>query len=211
MLPNRLMGLCCLLFSLYACTSTRFKQSWLNETAPDSFTVRFHTTKGVFDIAVQRKLSPAAADRFHQQVRHRFYDGAYFYRVVPGFVAQFGPIDTVMKNSWAKHKVQDEPVLAKNTRGALAYARSGKETRNADLFINTQSNSPRLDTIRYNDVTGFPVFGHVIKGMSVVDSLYKGYANQPLRLMDSVHKDNTLLQQRFPLLDRIKRAKLIRH
>lgn len=182
----------------------------MNETAPDSFAVRFYTTKGVFDIAVQRKLSPAAADRFYQQVTHRFFDGAYFYRVVPGFVAQFGPTDTLMKSAWAKNKVPDEPVLAQNTRGALAYARSGKESRNADLFINTQSNSPRLDTIRYNGVTGFPVFGHVVQGMDVVDSLYNGYANQPMRLMDSVHRNTQLLNQRFPKLDRIKRIRIIR-
>lgn len=195
---------------LSACSTTRFKQSWLNETAPDSFAVRFYTTKGAFDIAVQRKLSPAAADRFYQQVTHRFYDGAYFYRVVPGFVAQFGPTDTLIKNAWAKNKVPDEPVIAQNTRGALAYARSGKESRNADLFINTQSNSPRLDTIRYNGVTGFPVFGHVINNMSVVDSLYNGYSNQPLRIMDSIDKKATLLKERFPKIDQIKRVKLIR-
>lgn len=200
----------CILLIFAACSRTRFYSSWLNETAPDSFTVRFYTTKGTFDIAVQRKLSPAAADRFYQQVMHRFFDGAYFYRVVPGFVAQFGPTDTIMKNAWAKSKVPDEPTLAQNTRGALAYARSGKESRNADLFINTQSNSPRLDTIRYNGVTGFPVFGHVIQNMSVVDSLYNGYSNQPQRIMDSVDKKAILLKERFPKLDQIKRIKLIR-
>jgi cyclophilin family peptidyl-prolyl cis-trans isomerase len=196
---------------LSACSGTRFKQRWLNTQSPDSFTVRFHTTKGIFDIAVKRGLSPAAADRFYQQVKHRFYDGAYFYRVVPGFVAQFGPTDTILKNAWAKTKVPDEPVLAKNTRGALAYARSGKETRNADLFINIQSNSPRLDTIRYNGVTGFPVFGQVINGMSVVDSLYNGYANQPMRLMDSLHRNTALLKSRYPKLDQIKKVKLLRN
>lgn len=196
---------------LSACSGTRFKQRWLNTQAPDSFTVRFHTTKGMFDIAVKRSLSPAAVDRFYQQVKHRFYHGAYFYRVVPGFVAQFGTTDTILKNAWAKTKVPDEPVLAKNTRGALAYARSGKETRNADLFINTQSNSPRLDTIRYNGVTGFPVFGQVINGMSVVDSLYNGYANQPMRLMDSLHRNTGLLKSRYPKLDQIKKVKLLRN
>lgn len=210
MWQNKYLWGCALILLLSACAGSKFKQSWLKTAAPDSFTVRFSTTKGQFDIAVQRKLSPAAADRFYQQVTHRFYDDAYFYRVVPGFVAQFGPTDTLMKNAWAETKVPDEPVLASNTRGALAYARSGKETRNADLFINTQSNSPRLDTIRYNGVTGFPVFGHVVQGMDVVDSLYNGYANQPMRLMDSVHRNTQLLNQRFPKLDRIKRIRIIR-
>lgn len=210
MWQNKCLWGCVMMLLLSACAGSKFKENWLKTAAPDSFTVRFSTTKGQFDIAVQRKLSPAAADRFYQQVTHRFYDGAYFYRVVPGFVAQFGPTDTLMKNAWAKHKVPDEPVLASNTRGALAYARSGKETRNADLFINTQSNSPRLDTIRYNGVTGFPVFGHVVQGMDVVDSLYSGYANQPIRLIDSVHKNTRILDQRFPKLDKIKSVKLIK-
>lgn len=204
--------LCCLVaLLLSACTGTRLKQRWLNTPAPDSFSVRFHTTKGQFTIAVKRHLSPAAADRFYQQVIHRFYDDAFFYRVVPGFVAQFGPTDTLLKNAWANHKVPDEPVVSPNVRGALAYARSGKETRNADLFINLQSNSPRLDTIRYNGVTGFPVFGHVVQGMAVVDSLYNGYANQPLRFIDSVHKRTAVLKARYPKLDQIKKVRLIRN
>lgn len=195
-----------LVLFISACTGTRFKQRWLNTPAPDSFTVRFHTTKGQFTIAVKRHLSPAAADRFYQQVSHRFYDGTFFYRVVPGFVAQFGPTDTLLKNAWANTKVPDEPVLSPNTRGALAYARSGKETRNADLFINLQSNSPRLDTIQYNGVRGFPAFGHVVQGMAVVDSLYNGYANQPLRFIDSVHKKVSLLKSHYPKLDYIRKA-----
>lgn len=109
----------------------------------------------------------------YQLVKHGFFYSVVFYRVVPKFVAQFGSIDTSLQKAWSKYKLPDKEVKGSNLRGTISYARSGKETRGSVLFINLVDN-PRLDTINYNGVKGFPVLGKVVKGMNTVNSLYNG-------------------------------------
>jgi cyclophilin family peptidyl-prolyl cis-trans isomerase len=152
----------------------KFKPEWAAEQAPQTFTAVFETTKGKFEIEVKRNLSPKAADRMYQLVKHGYYNNAIFYRVVPGFVAQFGNTDTLVMNQWRKVKIPDEPVIQGNKKGTVSFARSGKETRDLELFININDN-PVLDTLNFEGIKGFPTFGHVSKGMETVDKLYSGY------------------------------------
>lgn len=192
-----------------SCSKPLFKEKWANQTAPEIFTARFETTKGIFDIEIKRELSPAGADRLYQLVKHHFFDSVIFYRVVPKFVAQFGTSDTVKQNAWSKNKLPDEEVKASNLRGTISYARSGKETRGVILFINLVDN-PRLDTINYNGVKGFPVLGKVIEGMGTVDSLYNGYGGTTMNQLNTMYGDKEAFFKKFPMLDVVKKAYLLR-
>jgi peptidyl-prolyl cis-trans isomerase A (cyclophilin A) len=190
----------------------------LAAVAPDSFRVAFQTSRGNFTVAAHRAWSPAAVDRFHYLVTHGFYDGARFFRVVPGFVAQFGitgkpGLDSV----WTSHRLPDEPVKHSNTRGTLAFARSGPRTRSVQLFINL-ANNERLDTSPPpgddGEPLGFPPFAEVIEGMSVVDSLYGGYGEGPPRStgpdQGKLRKEgNAYLERAFPKLDSIVATRVI--
>ncbi|MDP1845094.1 MAG: peptidylprolyl isomerase [Sediminibacterium sp.] len=194
---------------LVGCAKPVFKEKWLKEEAPSNFISRFETTKGVFDVEITRAWSPIAADRFYQTVKHRFYNNTLFYRVVPGFVAQWGNNDTMVFKKWRPHKIADEPVIESNLRGYMSYARGSKETRGTTLFINLVNNQ-RLDTILSNGVKGYPPFGKVIKGMEVVDSLYGGYEGKTMSKLDTLQKHPALFMKQFPKLDKVKKAYIIR-
>src|SRR5690606_39226314 len=161
---------------------------------------KFETTKGDFEISVTRKHSPKAADRFYQLVKHGYFDNAIFYRVVEGFVAQFGNTDTLQMKQWRSVTIADEPVLFANSRGTISFAREGKDSRDLELFINLEDNH-KLDTLNFNGVRGFPAFGRVNKGMKVVESLYAGYGEETMANYENLHLDRALFYKTYPKLD----------
>ena len=193
---------------LICCSKSTFNPEWTKTTSPATFTARFETSKGNFDIEVTRAWSPQAADRLHQLLTHHFYDNTLFYRVVPDFVVQFGNIDTTITKKWEKFKVADEPVLKSNLKGYVSFARAGKETRGNDLFINLKDNA-RLDTVHAENIVGYPVLGKVINGMNVVESLYSGYGNKTMEVYDSLSANRAKYVARFPKLDLIKKAYIV--
>lgn len=201
--------ICIIALLLICCSKSTFDPAWTKEVAPPTYTARFETSKGNFDIKVTRAWSPAAADRLHQLLTHRFYDNTLFYRVVPNFVVQFGNIDTTVTKKWEKFKVPDEPVIKSNLKGYVSFARAGKETRGNDLFINLKDNA-RLDTVHYNDVTGFPVLGQVTNGMDVVETFYSEYGNKTMDVYDSLSANRKKYLSLFPKLDSIKKAYIIK-
>jgi len=192
---------------LFGCADSDFKKEWTDEKAPETFTATFETTKGAFGIEVKRKWSPKAADRFYQLIKHGYYDNAIFYRVVPGFVAQFGNTDTLKMKQWRSVKIPDEAVVQRNTKGSVSFARSGKESRDLELFINLNDN-PVLDTLNFEGVKGFPAIGNVTKGMAVVSQLYSGYGEATMN-DGNLYVNRTLFYQSWPKLDLIKKAYLI--
>lgn len=192
---------------LAGCKENTFQIEWTHEKAPEVFQAKFETTKGEFVIEVTRKLSPKAADRFYQLVRHGYYDNAIFYRVVPDFVAQFGNTDTVAMNRWRSVKIPDEPVLQGNKKGTVSFARLGKESRDLELFINL-SNNAVLDTLHFEGVTGFPSLGTVIEGMETVEQLYSGYGETTMS-DENLYSDRQLFYRTFPKLDLINKAYLV--
>ena len=198
------------LITLSACTTnkTGFNKKWTTKQAPENFVARFETTKGNIDIEIERKLSPKAVDRFYQLVKYNFFEDGTFYRVVPNFVAQFGNTDTIVSNQWKKTIIEDEPVIAGNNKGALSFARAGKNTRDLDLFINLKDNH-RLDTINSNGVVGFPSFGKIVGGMNVVESLYDGYSGETMK-DEEIFNSTKLMRERYPKLDRILNAKILK-
>lgn len=192
-----------------SCHRAAFKERWLKKPAPAQFTARFVTSRGIIDAEFYRAWSPEAVDRVYAQIRHRFYNHTLFYRVNSNFVAQFGSDDSLKTKAWGKHVLHDEPVVHGNERGVISFARSGKDSRNSDLFINLRDNH-RLDTIHYSNVTGFPGLGKVTGGMEVADSLYKGYGDKVFTKYDSLFINKSRFLELFPKLDSIIKVTIIR-
>jgi peptidyl-prolyl cis-trans isomerase A (cyclophilin A) len=171
--------------------------------APDRYQVQLDTTKGQVVIEVDRSLAPRGADRFYRLVNEGFYDGAKFFRVVEGFVVQFGmAADPQVNARWQEARIRDDPVRGSNTRGTVTFATSGPHSRTAQVFINLVDNQ-RLDEM------GFAPFGRVVEGMEVVDRFYSGYGEAPDQGQIAA-RGNAYLEQRFPELDAIKTARIVR-
>jgi peptidyl-prolyl cis-trans isomerase A (cyclophilin A) len=176
---------------------------------PEAFKIKFETTKGDFIVEATRAWAPRGVDRFHELLRMRYFDEGRFFRVVPGFVAQFGVHrDYDVHDRWRKYFIVDDPPKEKNKRGTLAFAQSGPNTRATEIFINLADNA-------ILDEQGFVPFGRVVQGMEVVDSLYSGYGElmpegkyiDPGRVENAT---NAYLVPRFPMLDYIKRTTFVK-
>lgn len=181
-------------------------------TAPDSFLVVFETSRGAFTVAAHRAWSPLGVDRLHFLVAHGFYDGARFFRVVPGFVVQWGiAANPALSAVWSERSLPDEPVRQSNLRGRVSYARSGPNTRSVQIYVNT-GNNPRLDT---TSSFGFPPIGEVTVGLGVVDSMFAEYSCRrgsqgTCPSQDSLEAKGSAYAERvYPKLDFIKRARIV--
>jgi len=182
----------------------RSKPSLLNPAtlkaqAPDVYKVKFTTTKGDFVVQVTRAWSPVGADRFYNLVKNGFYNDAAFFRIVPGFVVQFGlSPDPAVSKAWREAKIADDPVTQTNHRGYLSFATAGPGTRTTQVFINLADNA-RLDSM------GFSPFGQVIEGMQLIDKLNAEYGEQPDQGRIEA-EGRGYLEKSFPRLDIIKTA-----
>jgi cyclophilin family peptidyl-prolyl cis-trans isomerase len=172
-----------------------------NQTAPATFRVTFDTSRGPVVIEVTRADAPIGADRFYNLVKANYFDGARFFRVIAGFMAQFGLAANPATTKTWDVPIKDDPVKASNVRGAVTFAQtSAPNSRSTQLFINFGNNS-RLDSQR------FAPFGKVVSGMEFVDQFYSGYGEQPDQ--GSIETEgNTYLAKEFPRLDYIKTARI---
>src|SRR5437868_12804767 len=157
----------------YAQTALK-NPSALKERAPALYKVKFDTTAGVFEVEVHTDWAPIGADRFYNLVKNGYYDGCRFFRVVPGFMVQFGINgDPAIQRYWINANIPDDKVKQGNTRGFVSYGKSGApNSRSTQVFVNYADNS-RLNR------DGFAAFGKVISGMDVVDKIYSGYGQKP--------------------------------
>ncbi|MEZ4416572.1 MAG: peptidylprolyl isomerase [Gemmatimonadota bacterium] len=177
------------------------------ETAPERFRARFETSEGSFVVEVHREWAPLGADRFYNLVKAGYYDDTRFYRVVEGFVAEFGVhANGTVTRIWQRFELLDDSVRVSNTRGRMSFAASGPNTRTVQVFINLRDNAS-LDGRR------FAPFGEVVEGMDVVGRLYAGYGDGPPRgdgpyQAQAVIQGNEYLDAEFPDLDRITRASI---
>jgi len=136
-----------------------------------TFSARFDTTKGPFVVTVTRSWAPRGADRFYNLVRSHFYDNQPIFRVLPGFVVQWGISGTPsVARKWQNATINDDPVTHSNDKGTITFATSGPNTRTTQLFVNLTANSSL-------DSQGFAPFGTVTSGLSVFDHLYSGYGD----------------------------------
>ena len=177
----------------------------LNDNAPAVYKAKFDTSKGAFVVEVHRDWAPNGADRFYNLVKNGFYDNARFFRVIDGFMVQFGISgDPNIASVWRDANIKDDPVKQSNRRGTITFATAGPNTRTTQVFINFGDNAPL-------DGQGFSPFGKVVSGMEVVDSLYKGYGegaphgNGPDQGRIQ-QQGNAYLEKDFPELDFIKTA-----
>jgi peptidyl-prolyl cis-trans isomerase A (cyclophilin A) len=180
----------------------------LRDKAPDEYKVKFTTTRGDFVVTVTRVWAPLGADRFYSLVKHHFYDNASFFRVLPGFVVQFGisaypPVSA----AWKSAVIKDDPVVQSNLRGYLVFATSGANSRTTQVFVNLVDNK-RLDGM------GFAPFGQVTDGMNVVEMLYDQYGEGAPQGsgpdQDQIEKQGKpYLDKGWPKLDFIKTTAII--
>jgi len=174
----------------------------LHAKAPAVFKARFTTTAGDFVVEVHRDWAPLGADRFYNLIRNGYFTNASFFRVVPGFVVQFGlSANPAVNKVWKDADIQDDPVVQSNKRGFLVFATAGPNTRTTQLFINFGDNA-RLDGM------GFAPFGKVVDGMDVVDKIYSGYGESPRQDLLTDQGDSYVTAN-FPKIDKIKLARII--
>jgi peptidyl-prolyl cis-trans isomerase A (cyclophilin A) len=180
----------------------------LTAPAPETFKAQFDTTKGKFTVEVTRSLSPNGADRFYNLVRSGYFKDIAFFRVIPGFMCQFGIHgDPAVSAKWREASIADDPVKGSNTRGTITFATAGPNTRTTQLFINFGDNIGL-------DAQGFSPFGKVTEGMDVVDKINSEYGegapggNGPDQGRVQM-EGNVYLKKDFPNLDYIKSAVIV--
>src|SRR5882762_3867590 len=182
------------------------KPALLKEKSPDTYQVKFDTTRGEFTITVTRAWSPLGADRFYNLVKHHYFDNARFFRVLPNFVVQFGlSANPAVNAAWEKATIPDDPHNQSNRPGTLVFATAGANTRTTQLFINLKDNGPSLDS------QGFTPFGQVDgDGMKVVEMLYDQYGENAGMDQENISKGGEkFIASHWPKLDTIKSATLI--
>jgi peptidyl-prolyl cis-trans isomerase A (cyclophilin A) len=192
-----------------AAPSTDFSDpAKLTAQAPETFKVLFDTTKGPFTVEVTRSLAPNGADRFYNLVRSGYFKDIAFFRVLSGFMCQFGIHgDPAVSAKWREANITDDPVKGSNTRGTITFATAGPNTRTTQLFINFGDNTSL-------DGQGFAPFGKVVAGMDVVDKIDSEYGegapqgNGPDQGRVQA-EGNAYLKKNFPNLDYIKSATIV--
>jgi cyclophilin family peptidyl-prolyl cis-trans isomerase len=174
-----------------------------------AFQVRFETTQGAFVVEVHPDWAPQGVARFRELVASGYFDDSHFFRVVAGFIAQFGVAgDPKVTAAWKERTIPDDPVRQSNLRGTLAFAMTGPGTRSTQIYINLADNA-RLDA------QGFAPIGRVISGMDVVDQLYAGYGEAAGGGMRGGQQGkmlaggNAYLDASFPKLDHLVRARVV--
>ena len=183
--------------------------SKLKEKAPESFKVKFDTTKGAITIQVQRSLSPNGVDRFYNLVKSGYFKDVAFFRVIPGFMGQFGIHgDPKVSAKWREANIQDDPVKGSNIEGSICFAKSGAPNSRSTQFFISLGNNSRLDR------DGFSPFGKVVEGMDVMKKINGEYGegapsgrgpDQQRVQMEG----NAYLKKEFPNLDYIKSASVV--
>jgi cyclophilin family peptidyl-prolyl cis-trans isomerase len=177
----------------------------LTEQAPATYKARFDTNKGVFVIDVRREWAPLGADRFYNLVKNGFYDDNRFFRVISGFMVQFGINGNPQLSApWRSAQIKDDPVKQSNKRGYITFATAGPNSRTTQVFINFGDND-RLDSL------GFAPFGQVSTGMNVVDQLYSEYGEGAPRGRGPDQgriqgEGNAYLTKEFPNMDFVRKA-----
>jgi len=172
------------------------------EIAPAVFKIDFQTSQGLFVVEVKRAQAPHGADRLYSLVKANYFDGSRFYRVVPGFIVQWGAAaDPAVSEAWHTG-IQDDPVNATNARGTLTFAAppGAPNSRSTHMFINYDDND-RLDGM------GFEPVGRVVSGMEIVDKIYPYYGERPDQ-GEIRAQGNAYLTRMYPKLDYIKTARI---
>lgn len=176
--------------------------SWPAE-APDVFKVKFECSNGDFVVEIHKEWAPLGVERFYQICKEGVYNDARFFRVIPGFMVQWGiPGDPNLAAQWREAVIKDDPVIQTNSPGMISFATGGPNTRTTQVFINYGDNA-RLDGM------GFAPFGKVVEGMDVVKAINAKHREDPNQGLIQ-RKGNEYLKASFPDLDYIKTVRLVK-
>jgi peptidyl-prolyl cis-trans isomerase A (cyclophilin A) len=175
----------------------------LHARAPEVFKAQFMTTKGDFVVEVHRDWSPLGADRFYNLVKNGFFTNTAFFRVVPGFMVQFGlAANPAVNKAWETANIKDDPVKQSNKRGMVTFAKtSAPNSRSTQVYINFGDNAGL-------DAQGFAPFGTVLEGMDVVDKINSSYGERPEQ-DKIIDQGDAYIVKNFPMIDKIKLAKIL--
>ena len=165
------------------------------------FKVLFETTCGNFTMLVHRDWAPRGAERFFQLIKNKYFDGAPFYRVMPGFMVQFGMNGDPKGTDYWDVPFPDEPVVQSNMPGLVSYAKAGANTRSTQIFINYKDNESL-------DRQAFPPFAEVVDGMANVLKINSEYGEKPSQSR-MARSGNKYVFAEFPKIDYIIKATFV--
>jgi peptidyl-prolyl cis-trans isomerase A (cyclophilin A) len=158
---------------------------------------------GSFVMEVHEEWAPLGVERFLQLVKEDFFKGVRFFRVIDGFMAQFGIHGKPeIAAKWRDDKIKDDPVKESNLRSYVSFATSGADTRTTQMFINFKDNT-NLDGM------GFSPFARVVKGMDVVDRIFK--IGEKPNQGEIQSRGNKYLKREFPRLTYITDAVVVQN
>jgi cyclophilin family peptidyl-prolyl cis-trans isomerase len=150
---------------------------------------------------LRRAWAPHGVDRVYNLARAGYFDDSRFYRVVDGYIAQFGLAgDPAVARLWSRQTLPPDARRAKNARGTVSFAQFKPDDRTTTVFVNLRDN-PHLDAL------GFAPIGRVVKGMAAADRLHAGYGERPMAKANTARvygESNAFLDAKYPKLDRIR-------
>ncbi len=200
--------LCALPLALIPLLSSCSSKPKVAGPAPEQFRAQFTTTKGNFVVLVHRDWAPLGADRFYELMKMHFFDHNYFFRMLPGFIVQWGINgDPKVAKDWSVLSIKDDPFKMSNRRGTVTFATAGANSRTTQVFVNLNDNTGL-------DGQGFTPFGEISEGMNVIESLYGGYGEGAPRGQGPdqqaiTDRGNDYLEEHFPRLDYIKKTSIL--
>lgn len=135
--------------------------------------VKLHTNKGTIVLELNAEKAPKTVENFLDYARNGFYDGTIFHRVIDGFMIQGGGMEPGMREKKTNSPIQNEANNGlTNERGTIAMARTpDPHSATAQFFINVSDNTFLNFRSETMDGWGYCVFGKVVDGMDVVDSI----------------------------------------
>ncbi len=144
-----------------------------NNAEENTMYVLLKTNKGDIVLELDSKNAPETTENFVQYVKDGHYDGTIFHRVIKDFMIQGGGMDAQMKERATRAPIMNEADNGlKNNKYTIAMARtSDPDSATSQFFINTNDN----DFLNFKSQTiqgwGYAVFGKVVSGSEVVDSI----------------------------------------
>ena len=146
-----------------------------------TYYAEFNTDSGKFTVQLYDDLAPYTVENFINLSENNFYNGTTFHRVIPGFMAQGGdPTGTGSGGPGYKFNDEFSSSLRHNGEGILSMANAGPNTNGSQFFI-TYTATPHLDGMH-------TVFGKIIEGMDIVNSIRERDPMSDAEEGDKIHK-----------------------
>jgi len=171
-------------------------------TAKSSTSTVNHNANGIIEITVRHDLSPIASKVFITLVNAHYFDNVFIFRVLKGFIAQWGVRTTNMNNSTKPPKTKDvvHNKTLSNTRGTLSFAGGNPATR--QVFCNL-GNNKRLDK---ENSRPFATLSQ--DSMHLLDRLFTGYKDGQGQIK-TLHQGESAMREKFPKMSHIQQCRVV--